>query len=523
MMPAAGGKSAVFRLVLDNEQATGRLARDIAAIARPGDIIALSGDLGAGKTTFARAFIRELAADPALEVPSPTFTLIQSYDTPTGSVVHADLFRLKRVDDLPDTGLPEAMPDSIALIEWPERAAATLRGESRLDIVLELDPDASDVVRHAELLGASGWADRLTVSIGSRQLIDKAGWGEARRAFMLGDASTRAYERLEKASGETAILMISPPRPDGPPVRNGKPYSAIARLAETVDAFVAMDKGLRSLELSAPEIYAEDLAAGLLLIEDLGTETCLAEGKPIPERYEVAAQVLARIHCDTLPTILPVIEGRDHVIPEFDRDALTIETELLLDWYAPHRAGMTLPAIARSQFSRCWAELFDKVLASPRTWVLRDYHSPNLIWLPERTGLARVGLIDFQDAVLGHPAYDLVSMTQDARVDVDPKLELHLVAAYVKARQTRDSAFVVKEFLEAYAIMGAQRATKIAGIFVRLDRRDGKPGYLRHLPRIEDYLRRNLAHPALADLREWYAAFLSEMLRPITDGPRPEE
>lgn len=512
--------SAVFRLVLEDEAATQRLAKDLATVARPGDIIALSGDLGAGKSTFARAFIRELAEEPLLEVPSPTFTLIQSYDTPKGSVVHADLFRLKQADDLPDTGLPEAMADAIALIEWPERGGTTLRGGNRLDIILELDPETSDVVRQVELLGGAGWADRLTVCIGSRQLIDKAGWSGARRTFLMGDASTRAYERLIRDNGETAILMISPPRPDGPPVRDGKPYSTIARLAETVDAFVAIDKGLRSLQLSAPEIYAEDLSAGLLLIEDLGPETCLRDGKPIPERYEAAAQLLARIHGEVLPTILPVTDGRDHVIPEYDREALAIETELVLDWYAPYRAGISLPSIAKSQFGRCWSGLFDKVLDGQRTWVLRDYHSPNLIWLAERDGLAKVGLIDFQDAVLGHPAYDLVSLTQDARVDVEPQLELRLIAAYVKARQAREPGFDVATFLEAYAILGAQRATKIAGIFARLDRRDGKPGYLKHLLRIEGYLRRNLAHPSLAGLREWYETFLPTLANATTgDAP----
>jgi N-acetylmuramate 1-kinase len=517
-MSFSNAKSAVFRLVLEDEAATQRLARDLAAVARPGDIIALSGDLGAGKSTFARAFIRELAEEPTLEVPSPTFTLIQSYDTPRGSVVHADLFRLKQADDLPDTGLPEAMPDAITLIEWPERAGTALRGDKRLDIILELDPEVSDVVRQVELLGAAGWADRLTVSIGSRQLIDKAGWGDARRTFLMGDASTRAYERLVRDNGETAILMISPPRPDGPPIRDGKSYSIIARLAETIDAFVAIDKGLRSLQLSAPEIYAENLSAGLLLLEDLGPETCLLDGKPIPERYELAAQLLARIHSEVLPTILPVTDGRDHVIPEYDREALVIETELLLDWYAPCRAGVTLPSIAKSQFGRCWSGLFDKVLTDQRTWVLRDYHSPNLIWLAEREGLAKVGLIDFQDAVLGHPAYDLVSLTQDARVDVEPQLELRLIAAYVKARQSRDVGFDIAAFLEAYAILGAQRSTKIAGIFARLDRRDGKPGYLKHLPRIESYLRRNLAHPSLAGLKEWYETFLPGLASATTGG-----
>jgi N-acetylmuramate 1-kinase len=349
-------------------------------------------------------------------------------------------------------------------------------------------------------------------------LIDKAGWGDARRTFLMGDASTRAYERLVRDNGETAILMISPPRPDGPPIRDGKSYSIIARLAETIDAFVAIDKGLRSLQLSAPEIYAENLSAGLLLLEDLGPETCLLDGKPIPERYELAAQLLARIHSEVLPTILPVTDGRDHVIPEYDREALVIETELLLDWYAPCRAGVTLPSIAKSQFGRCWSGLFDKVLTDQRTWVLRDYHSPNLIWLAEREGLAKVGLIDFQDAVLGHPAYDLVSLTQDARVDVEPQLELRLIAAYVKARQSRDVGFDIAAFLEAYAILGAQRSTKIAGIFARLDRRDGKPGYLKHLPRIESYLRRNLAHPSLAGLKEWYETFLPGLASATTGG-----
>lgn len=512
MVAPAQEKSSVFRMVLEDEAATRRLAADLAAIARPGDLIALSGDLGAGKSTFARAFIRDLAGDAALEVPSPTFTLVQSYETAKGQVLHADFFRLARPDDLPDTGLPEAMPEAITLIEWPERAGSTLPEQMRLDIVLELDPHASETVRHVELLGSAGWAGRLAISVGARQLIDRAGWGDARRDFMLGDASTRAYERLTKANGDTAILMISPPRPDGPPVRDGKSYSAVAKLAETVDAFVAMAHGLRSLELSAPEIYAEDLGAGLLLIEDLGSETCITAAGPIAERYEVAAELLARIHGEVLPTILPVTHGRDHVMMEYDRQALAIEVDLLLDWYVPHQAEITLPAIARSQFRQSWSSLFDTILAGPRTWVLRDFHSPNLIWLPERRGLARIGLIDFQDAVIGHPAYDLVSLAQDARVDVDPALELRLIGAYVKARQAWDRHFAVAPFLEAYAIMGAQRATKIAGIFARLNKRDGKPGYLRHLPRIEDYLRRNLAHPALGEMKIWYQDFLPALM-----------
>jgi aminoglycoside/choline kinase family phosphotransferase len=147
-----------------------------------------------------------------------------------------------------------------------------------------------------------------------------------------------------------------------------------------------------------------------------------------------------------------------------------------------------------------------KPAAAPKTWALRDFHSPNLIWLDQRTGTAKVGIIDFQDAVLGPAAYDLASLLQDARIDVPEQLELALLTRYVKARRASDDTFDPAEFAEIYAIMSAQRNTKLLGIFARLNRRDGKPQYLRHLPRIWTYLTRSLAHPALSGIREWYSA-----------------
>ncbi len=183
----------------------------------------------------------------------------------------------------------------------------------------------------------------------------------------------------------------------------------------------------------------------------------------------------------------------------------------MLDWYGPHIAGVTLPAVTQAEFGRIWNKLFDEILDAPATWTLRDFHSPNLIWLEEREGLAKLGLIDFQDAVLGHPAYDLVSLGQDARVDVPAALELRLLAAYGAARRADAPDFELAQFARAYAILGAQRNTKIAGIFARLDKRDGKPAYLKHLPRIEAYLRRNLEHPALEELKAWYQAHMPKL------------
>jgi N-acetylmuramate 1-kinase len=493
-------------LALADEGATAALGRVLAEELRPGDLVTLSGGLGVGKTTLARAVVRALAGDTRLDVPSPTFTLMQIYDTPFCPVVHADLYRIGGPGELRELGFDEAAENAVVLVEWPERAGSAF-DRDRLDVTLELGGSG----RRARITAWGAFAPRLERLRAVRRLLDRAGWGAAQRTPIQGDASTRAYERLTGATGETAILMISPPRPDGPPVRRGKPYSAIAKLAESVHAFVAVDRGLRALGLSAPRIYGEDLAAGLLLLEDLGDEPVVGDGAPIPERYGEAARLLARLHGGSLPDALPVAEGRQHVLPAYDLEALLIEVELLLDWYAPNVARKLPSAASRAEFLALWAEVLEEVVAAPWTWTLRDYHSPNLIWLAEREDVARVGLIDFQDAVLGHPAYDLVSLLQDARVTVPADLELALLGHYARERAAADFRFDMAALARAYAILGAQRATKIAGIFARLDKRDGKPQYLRHLPRVETYLARNLAHPVLARLRVWYETHLPRL------------
>jgi aminoglycoside/choline kinase family phosphotransferase len=331
---------------------------------------------------------------------------------------------------------------------------------------------------------------------------------------MLGDASTRAYERLVAPDGRTAILMISPPRPDGPPVRFGKPYSAIARLAEDILPFLAIDAGLRDLGLSAPTIYASDPARGLAILEDLGTDGVVDSGGIVFERYAEAAAVLASLHARRLPESLPVSDDKSYRIPPYDADALAIEVDLLLEWYAPHVAGLSLASGVKASFGRLWQETVAEVIAANRTWTLRDYHSPNLIWLGDREGLARVGIIDFQDCVLGHPAYDVASLLQDARVDVPDDAELKLLGRYTRLRREQDAGFDMAAFARAYAILGAQRATKILGIFARLNKRDRKPQYLAHLPRVERYLAKGLAHPSMAALKAWYAANLPRLVPP---------
>ena len=313
--------------------------------------------------------------------------------------------------------------------------------------------------------------------------------------------------------------MISPPKPDGPPLRGGKSYSAIARLAETITPFLALADGLRAQNLSAPAVLAADLEAGVATLEDLGGETLLdADGAIIPERYGEAVAVLASLHARDLPTTLPVRGGGLYTIPRYDLEALAVEVDLLLDWYAPHVAGATLASGIKANFVNAWRHRLSEVTAAPPTWTLRDYHSPNLLWLGGREGLARVGLLDFQDCVLGHPAYDVVSLLQDARVTVPDDVELRLLSQYARLRREADPRFDMAAFAQAYAILGAQRATKILGIFARLDKRDVKPQYLAHLPRIRRYLGKGLRHPITADLRTWYAANLPDALASEPDA-----
>ena len=215
--------------------------------------------------------------------------------------------------------------------------------------------------------------------------------------------------------------------------------------------------------------------------------------------------MLLALHAQNLPDSLPVSPHVEYRIPAYDMDAFLIEAELLLDWFLP-RFGVAIQPAGRDEFRALWSELLQPAIASPPTWVLRDFHSPNLLWLPMRSGLARLGILDFQDALMGPAAYDLASLLQDARIDVSEQTEVALLGRYVLARRESDPNLDHTQFIKIYVTLAAQRASKILGIFARLDMRDGKPQYLRHLPRIWGYLQRSLSHPALKPLKAWYAA-----------------
>jgi tRNA threonylcarbamoyl adenosine modification protein YjeE len=477
-----------------------RLAQRLVLILKPGDVIGLSGPLGAGKTTFARLLLARLGAED--EVPSPTFALVQSYSTPRFSVNHCDFYRLE-ASEIDELGLEDMIATAVTVVEWPERAGDFMP-EDRLDIAM--DETAEPNRRRIVLSSHGSWPSRLARLKALSDFLSKTPYAEADAEYLQGDASTRAYARLVLPD-RSALLMNAPRRPDGPPIRDGKPYSVLVHLAEDVAPFVAIGEELRRRGLAAPAIYAFDLEQGFLIIEDLGDKvfgTEIARGTPIADLYAPAVDVLLAIAKEPPPPLLPIEGHAPHPLPAYDADALLTEALLLIDWFWPAVHGAPAPQAVRDDFIGLWQPLLAAAASSDNTLILRDFHSPNLMWLPRRGGLQRVGLLDFQDALSGPAAYDLVSLLQDARLDVPEALEAELLARYCAARAASDRQFSNDAFRTLYATLGAQRNSKILGIFARLAKRDGKRGYLTHIPRVARYLERNLAHPALARLNAWY-------------------
>ncbi|MBP0617964.1 tRNA (adenosine(37)-N6)-threonylcarbamoyltransferase complex ATPase subunit type 1 TsaE [Jiella mangrovi] len=489
----------LHRLHLADDAATRMLGADLAMVLAAGDVVALSGDLGAGKSTLARAVIRALAGNGDLEVPSPTYTLVQPYETEP-PVAHFDLYRLASGDELDELGFAEAAEAGIVLVEWPDRAPDALRAAT-ITIDLAVDPEGG---RQATIGAGERAAARLERTLAIRDFLSVAGLAEAPRQRFFGDASSRRYETV--ASGdETLVLMDAPRQPDGPPIKDGLPYSQIVHLAEDVTPFVAVATALRTAGFAAPAIHHAELDQGLLLIEHLGAGQIIDEDRrPIPVRYHEAALFLADLHGVAWPSELAIANGPVHRLPHYDRRAMLAEVELLIDWYLPDHTGRPATEDERELFGECWAAILDELKDGETSLVLRDYHSPNVIYRPDAEGILKIGLIDFQDAMIGPSAYDVASLAQDARVDVPAELEAALTAAYLERRRKEDPGFDGFAFERDYAIMAAQRASKILGIFVRLLKRDGKPQYLRHIPRIKGYLARTLGHPSLSALRHIY-------------------
>ncbi|MEQ9518430.1 MAG: phosphotransferase [Parvibaculum sp.] len=352
--------------------------------------------------------------------------------------------------------------------------------------------------------------------------LHDAGWADAKRIFVQGDASLRRYERLMRPAG-TAILMDWPAGPDAPVASGHSAYSKLAHLAEDIRPFVAVGTHLKGQGLRAPDIFAADFAHGFLLLEDLGAHEfgrlidagAGPSGQPLDELYKAGIETLVALQRGGHPASLPVGEGSMHRMPAFDDGIFRIETAMPLDWYMPVVMGVEPSIDQRAEFEAIWTSLWPEMEAGPKTLFLRDFHSPNILWQEGATGLDRIGLIDYQDALIGSIAYDPVSFLQDARKDVSRERETAMKRYYVERMKQDDAGFDEERFDASYALFGAERALRLMGLWPRLLKRDNKPHYMQHMERTQDYLNRNLSHPVLRDL----ARFVEEHF--LKDAPPP--
>jgi hypothetical protein len=315
---------------------------------------------------------------------------------------------------------------------------------------------------------------------GIDEFLARAGWGGAQVDPLAGDASFRRYFRVRDGAKSAMLMDAPPPQEDTGP-------------------FLGVSEWLTEHGMRAPEIYAEDRARGLVLLEDFGTDRMREWLDAHPGEEEATY----RKAVDTLVALHRLPPGP---FPPYDMEAYQREAALLPEWYAP-AAGFEVDA---ASYAAAWDEVLTPLLErqQPGVTVLRDYHAENIMLLPG----GEQGLIDYQDALAGHPAYDLVSLLQDARRDVLPELERAMLEHYAAQIDTGP------DFEDDYARLGAQRNAKIVGIFARLWKRDSKPRYLGYIPRVWNYLERDLAHPALAPVAQWFDANIPPEIRAKRGG-----
>ncbi|WBU52906.1 tRNA (adenosine(37)-N6)-threonylcarbamoyltransferase complex ATPase subunit type 1 TsaE [Paracoccus sp. SCSIO 75233] len=450
---------------------TAAFARALAPELGAGDAILLDGPVGAGKSHFARALIRARLGNPHEDVPSPTFTLVQTYEADP-PIWHADLYRLTDTAEVDELGLTDALDEAIALIEWPDRMAEV---SSALRLRLSSLPDPDQ--RKIEVIGDPSRWSRAVRAAQRAAFVAEAGWADAAVAFLAGDASARRYFRLTKGD-ETAALMDAD--------------------RETLAPYLRMTAWLRERGFDAPRILAADEENGLALIEDFGDAQIArvigddpASAEPL---YTRIAEMLARL------ASYPAAPG----ILALDGPELARQVGLFAEWY-PRAAGADDQTQAAAGIAPLIEALYAKLCADVQPVTsMRDFHAENIILTPDN----RLGLLDFQDAVATHPAYDLVSALHDARRALPAGVEDAAIARFLE-----QTGLDPDRFHAAFALLSVQRNLRIMGIFTRLCVRDGKPRYLRFMPHTWALIERAVSHPALSDL----AAIVKQMPPPTDD------
>ena len=465
-----------------------KLAKELVPLLNEGGVMTLNGQIGAGKTTLAKLIIQELTQTPLEDIVSPTFNLYHTYNRDNLEIAHYDFYRIESEIELLEIDLNESLTDKICIIEWADKFRDLLP-KDRIEIFITCKKN--ERVYRINPLG------KFREVVSNRAKIENYLGGldinftELQR--LPGDASKRNYYRV-MSPDNTMILM------DATQESNIKSKTG---LSNGIDDFIKIQKYLDSIDVRVPKLIVRNRIDNILLEEDLGEYSYadMLTKENYQKLYNPAIKTLIHISNINHPKNIST-DSNPHYLKEFDLDIYLNEAEIFIDYYWPFIHGKQCNADKKQEFTHVMGEVYSN-LTDDKTLMLRDFHSPNLLFLENEDGFRKCAVIDFQDALFGHPLYDLVSLTNDARTTIDEHQEKYLIDLYKKDFPFNNFQFDSLSFIEQYHILGVQRSIKILGIFARLAILETNQNYLVHMPRVICYIKRIMQSGSIQTLACW--------------------
>ena len=465
-----------------------KLSKELAPLLNEGGVVTLNGQIGAGKTTLAKLIIQQLTQTPLEDIVSPTFNLYHTYNKDNLEIAHYDFYRIESEMELHEIDLNESFTDKICIIEWADKFRDFLP-KDRIEIFIKCTKN--ERVYRINPLG------KFREVVSNRAKIENFLGGldinftELQR--LPGDASKRNYYRV-MSSDNTMIVMDATQKSD---IKNK------TGLTNGIDDFIKIQEYLNSIDVRVPKLIARNKIDNIILEEDLGeySYTDMLTKENYQKLYNPAIKTLIHISNINHPKNIST-KSNPHYLKEFDLNIYLNEAEIFIDYYWPFIHGKQCNADKKQEFTHIMEEVYSN-LTNDKTLMLRDFHSPNLLFLENENGFRKCAVIDFQDALFGHPLYDLVSLTNDARITIDEYQEKYLIGLYKKDFPFNNFQFDSLSFMQQYHILGVQRSIKILGIFARLAILEANQNYLVHMPRIICYIKRIMQSGSIQALACW--------------------
>ena len=458
----------------------------IAPIFEKGDLLALNGEIGSGKTTLTKHLINYLTATRIDEINSPTYNLCQTYSNEDLIISHYDFYRLDYLQEIEELDINDSIKNNFTIIEWANKFSSILPKDH-----IEIQIDNKSDKREYKILFHGEYAKKIAGHKNRLSFLSNSNLNIKKITNMRGDASKRKYFRVNDGK-ENFVLMDA-----------SEDSIKKNTTSKTITDFIIFRQYLEDIGLRVPKIYEFDIQKQLILEEDLGLTTYdeLYSKLSFQDLINPAIESLLILVHSNYKNIND-LDGKAFEPQNFDEKVFINESKIFIDYYWPYVKNSICPEEEKYEFLSIIENIYSD-LSTDKTLVLRDYHSPNLHYLQNEKGHKKCALIDFQDALLGHPLYDLVSLAQDARFTISEDQERYIVDTFKDKFLFNDFQLSKSSFNEQYKILAIQRSLKILGIFARLSLLEGKNNYIIHMPRVLDYIRRSMDCSLLNNLTHW--------------------